>query len=133
MTSARGRALYLPLAVPTDQKDLELWILLTAIANFYIFEFWGKFISWRERDSGWNFLMEVLMGEIGQVQGPLLFQILKPADSSCFHLLFIYPFIFSSSESLSPSLPLPFPTLPSFRQLKSSCSYSLSKLGSHKG
>lgn len=74
----------------------------------------------------------VLMGEIGQVQGPLLFQVLKPANSSWLPrlaLVSIHILILSLSMLVFACRLLP----PSFfRCLKSSC-YSLFKLGPHKG
>lgn len=61
---------------------------------------------------------------------PLLFQILKPADSS--KLLLLVLLSVHSLILVVPFFPLPIPAVPSLRHLKSP-SYFLLKLGSHRG
>lgn len=109
------------------RKTYQCGFYLTALANIYIFQFWGSFIRRREKNIGWNFLV----GDNGQVWGPLLFQILKAADNSK-----LLPPVLVSIRILILivlSLPLPFPALASIRHLKLSYYCFFFKLGSHKG
>ena len=65
----------------------------------------GKVYQLEGKGQWMEFSDRLLMREISQVTRSIAIQILHSTDSSYFHPLFIYPFIFSSSES--PFLPLP--------------------------